>query len=456
MSSPERTQPPKIDSPKEKKIDPNQQLIEAELEKQFKNLGVKDSEAQRKMHEKMLENDLAGIESELTKKFLADNKFLLDQMNLDGENLNLNMDKLNSLNNKAHSMPKKFQIKKTPEGMLPHKFRMEQLTKKLDEEYYKGIKATNKIPKNSKRIFEELEQYKQKVNEIKQVNRDEELLRMQKENQEIEEKLNDLKQQDNTDLKEKQENCRKLVEQLNVLFNERKKDAAEKEKEREAAIEQIKAIKIEQEDHKAEIKKLEQDKERLTQMLSNLQKDVDSYNIYKKFIEEVNKKYSNETTNQNDLYDTLKEKFEQLMNHEIEIQKNIEDSEKEKERIKEQIQEMRRKNDKQTQNTELQKLENEIKEYTDKNKQLEQEIDAILKEKQKKDSDTHQIKLSIFNLYDKVMKEDGKGEKAENFDMDADETQLCMKLDKINEKIMDLISIHNELEKNQNQNNMGK
>ena len=77
----------------------------------------------------------------------------------------------------------------------------------------------------------------------------------------------------------------------------------------------------------------------------------------------------------------------------------------------------------------MQELENEIKEYIDKNKQLEQEIEANLKEKQKKDSDTHQIKLSIFNLYDKVMKEDGKND---NFDIDADETQLLMKLDKIN------------------------
>ena len=46
---------------------------------------------------------------------------------------------------------------------------------------------------------------------------------MQRENQEIEEKLNQLKQQDNTELKEKQENCRKLVEQLNVLLLKEKK-----------------------------------------------------------------------------------------------------------------------------------------------------------------------------------------------------------------------------------------
>ena len=198
-------------------------------------------EEQRKMHEKMLEDDLKGLESKLTQQFLADNKFIQDQINQPIEN------------QKPKSLPKKLKIKNIPDGALPHTFKMEQLTRKLDEEYYNGIKATNKIPKNSKKLFDELESLKQKVNDIKQVNRDEELLRMQRENQEIEEKLNQLKQQDNTELKEKQENCRKLVEQLNVLFNERKKDAAEKEKEREEAIAQIKKIKQEQEKHKKEI-----------------------------------------------------------------------------------------------------------------------------------------------------------------------------------------------------------
>ena len=425
----------------EEEKSPNQKSSENgnESDEDLSPLKNMTKEEQRKMHEKMLEDDLKGLESKLTQQFLADNKFIQDQINQPIES------------QKPKSLPKKLKIKNIPDGALPHTFKMEQLTRKLDEEYYNGIKATNKIPKNSKKLFDELESLKQKVNDIKQVNRDEELLRMQRENQEIEEKLNQLKQQDNTELKEKQENCRKLVEQLNVLFNERKKDAAEKEKEREEAIAQIKKIKQEQEKHKKEINDLIAKKEELTQMLQNLEKDVESYNIYKKFIEQVNAKYSNDTTNQNDLYDNLKEKFEQLMNHEIEIQKNIEDSEKEKEEIRRQIQEMRRKNDKQSQNTRLQELENEIKEYTDKNKQLEQEIDAILKEKQKKDSDTHQIKLSIFNLYDKGMKDDGKVEKKDNFDIDADETQLCMKLDKINEKIMDLIKIHKALE-NQNSN----
>ena len=180
-----------------------------------------DSDALRKEHEKMLEDDLNGIESKLTKQFLKDSAFIYNQIN-EGQN------------QKASSLPKKIESKKkVPDGQLPRKYKIDQLTKKLDEEYFKQIKQTDKIPKNSNKIFEELEMYKQKVNDIKQINRDEELLRMQKENQEIEEKLYELKQQDNSELKEKQESCRKLVDQLNVLFNERKKDAAEKEKESE-------------------------------------------------------------------------------------------------------------------------------------------------------------------------------------------------------------------------------
>ena len=148
----------------------------------------------------MLEDDLNGIESKLTKQFLKDSAFIYNQIN-EGQS------------QKASLIPKKAEIKKTvPDGQLPRKYKIDQLTKKLDEEYFKQIKQTDKIPKNSNKIFEELEMYKQKVNDIKQINRDEELLRMQKENQEIEEKLYKLKQQDNSELKEKQESCRKLVD----------------------------------------------------------------------------------------------------------------------------------------------------------------------------------------------------------------------------------------------------
>ena len=41
-----------------------------------------DSEALRKEHEKMLEDDLNGIESKLTKQFLKDSAFIYNQINV--------------------------------------------------------------------------------------------------------------------------------------------------------------------------------------------------------------------------------------------------------------------------------------------------------------------------------------------------------------------------------------
>ena len=80
-----------------------------------------DKEEQRKMHEKMLEDDLKGLESKLTKQFLADNKFIQDQIN---QPIDIP---------KTKSLPKKLKIKNAPDGVLPHTFKMEQLTRKLDE-----------------------------------------------------------------------------------------------------------------------------------------------------------------------------------------------------------------------------------------------------------------------------------------------------------------------------------
>ena len=77
-------------------------------------------EEQRKMHEKMLEDDLKGLESKskLTQQFLLDNKFIQDQINQPIEPT------------KPKSLPKKLKIKNIPEGALPHTFKMEQLTRK--------------------------------------------------------------------------------------------------------------------------------------------------------------------------------------------------------------------------------------------------------------------------------------------------------------------------------------
>ena len=68
-------------------------------------------EEQRKMHEKMLEDDLKGLESKLTQQFLLDNKFIQDQINQPIEPT------------KPKSLPKKLKIKNIPEGALPHTFK---------------------------------------------------------------------------------------------------------------------------------------------------------------------------------------------------------------------------------------------------------------------------------------------------------------------------------------------
>ena len=52
----------------------------------------------------MLENDLKGLESKLTQQFLADNKFIQDQINQPIKSL------------KPKSLPKKLKIKNAPDG----------------------------------------------------------------------------------------------------------------------------------------------------------------------------------------------------------------------------------------------------------------------------------------------------------------------------------------------------
>lgn len=397
---------------------------------------------------KFLKEDLEGKGCKLTQQFLGNPIFHMKN----DEEMDLEKETGKSKKSISSSVPKKntkLTINAKNQKELSKMDKIHKLQREYDQKYYKSLKETDKIPMNSDLLFKNLEKIKQEVNDLKQINRDEELLKMQKENQKIEEDLNKLKNQDNKDLRDKQEECHKLVNELNELFNQRKKEAAEKEKERTTAIEQIRSIQEDQRNHQIEIKKLEEEKKQLQETLGKLQQDVESYQIYKDFIDQVNQKYSNDSSNPNDLYDNLKEKFEQLMKNENDIKESIENSKKEQEEIKKQIKDMKHKNDKQSQSDELRKLEDDIKRYTEENKDLEAEIDNFLKEKQKKDSDTHQIKLSIFNLYEKAMKAEGKQgkiDKGDNYNMDDDENSLCMKLDKINETIQDLIKIHEELE----------
>ena len=111
--------------PNENKI--NNASIGNESDEDISPLKNMTKDEQRKMHEKMLEDDLKGLESKLTQQFLLDNKFIQDQINQPIEPT------------KPKSLPKKLKVKNIPEGALPHTFKMEQLARKLDEEYYNGM-----------------------------------------------------------------------------------------------------------------------------------------------------------------------------------------------------------------------------------------------------------------------------------------------------------------------------
>jgi hypothetical protein len=171
--------------------------------------------------------------------------------------------------------------------------------------------------------------------------------------------------------------------------------------------------------------------------LEILDEKVESFKNYKNFIDQVIAS-SNEETSNND-YEKLKEKFENLIERMNEIQIDINNQEAEIQKIKKEQAELLRKNDKQAQNQKLINLESETKRYLQENKELEKEIEEILKKNQKKDTETHQIKLSINNLYNKV-------KKTNNFDLNIDDAGLCQKLVEINEKIIDLIKINKALE----------
>ncbi len=325
----------------------------------------------------------------------------------------------------------------------PHQDKIKKIVRKLDNQYVKQIKQTDRKFSSSE-IMEEMNKYNKMISDIKKVSRDEDLLRMQKDNQEIENQLKLLKNKDKSELKMKEEESRNLIEELNRLFNDKKKKALEKDEERKKIIEEIKQIKKDQEDHKNTITKFTEEKERLTKILKKLEKDVDKLKTYKEFIDKVLMS-SNESSNNE--FEKLREKFENLISRMQEIQNEIDEQESQINGIKKEQNELIRKNDKQSQNKKLVDLESEIKRYIEMNKKLEKEIEDIQRKNQKKDSDTHQIKLSITNLYIKSKYKETNDKKKnilKNGIENLTDGELCNNLTDINERIVDLIKIYKE------------
>jgi len=131
------------------------------------------------------------------------------------------------------------------------------------------------------------------------------------------------------------------------------------------------------------------------------------------------------------------------INENIQTQKDLIKETQEKQKS------LKNKNDKFLQNQRLLQLEEEIKKYLNENKVLERDIDELVREKQKKESDNHQIILSILNLHNKVMESQKKGGAVK---IELDEEKLCQKLDEIHSRINDLIKILDKMEKIQQQN----
>lgn len=349
----------------------------------------------------------------------------------------------NFLPQKSEAMKKKPAIKSTHDkydNQPGEKMKkIEKIIRKLNVEYINQIKDTDIKIKNRDDLIMEMNKYNAEVTKLKQNNRDEALLHMLKENQEIEMTLKDLKNKDKSELKLKEEESCKLVEELNELFEQKKKDAIEKDDERKSAIEEIKQLKKQQEEFKKLNNQSLKKKEELIKELELLDEKVETFKNYKNFIDQVIENSNEGSTNPVNDYEKLKEKFENLIERMTEIQNDIIDQENQIVKLKKEQADLMRKNDKQLQNQKILQLEEETKNYIRENKILEKEIEEILKKNQKKESDTHQIKLSIINLYNKV-------NNSNECNIDLDDNELCEKLNDINEKIIDLIKIHKQLE----------
>jgi len=321
---------------------------------------------------------------------------------------------------------------KSPKSNLPgaKRMRIDRIMRELDTKFIQDIKSTDKMNLKDKQIFNEIERL-QKENKVGHKNklRDEVILEMEKKNQDIEHKLKELKNKDKSELEHEEKRCKETWENINNFFNAKREEALKKDEIRKADLEEIKKIKQNQQKVQEEIAELEERKKKLQKECEDLDKDVKDSEYYKNFIDEVikdNDEFSD--------FDKLKEKFENLMRTMTQINENIQTQKELIKETQEKQKNLKNKNDKFLQNQRLLQLEEEIKKYLNENKVLERDIDELMREKQKKESDNHQIILSILNLHDKVLESQKKNNVMK---IELDEEKLCGKLDEIHSRIND-------------------
>jgi len=324
-----------------------------------------------------------------------------------------------------------------------HQSKIEKIYKKYYNDLIKDKKEDEMITNNKIKIENELQRLIKDISKVKTVDRDEELLKMQKTNQDLEMELFDLKNQDKTRLIQKEDESKRLVIELNELFENKMNDMLVKDRERKSAIEEIKNIKKQQEELNTQIYESNNKISDLEKEVKTLEVQVENYESYKKFIDKVIEKTNEGNGNINNDYDKLKEKFENLIERMNEIKEDIEKQELEIKEMKEEQGRLLKTDEKQLENQKILKLEEEAKELTRENEVLEKEIEEIMRKNQKKESDNHQIMLSIINLYRKVNKKD----KLVSFDTEnINEERLCEMLNVINDKLSDLIAIYKDLD----------
>ncbi len=239
--------------------------------------------------------------------------------------------------------------------------------RELDTKFINDIKQTDRMNLKDKKIFEEVESL-QKENKVNHKNklRDEVILEMEKKNQDIEQKLKELKNKDKTELENEEKRCKETWENINNFFNAKREEALKKDEIRKADLDEIKKIKQNQQKVQEEIAELEERKKKLQKECEDLDKEVKESEYYKNFIDEVIEK--NDEFND---FEKLKEKFENLMKTMNQITENIEQQKILIKETQEKQKNLKSKNDKFLQNQKLLQLEEEIKKYMNENKMLE-------------------------------------------------------------------------------------
>ena len=259
--------------------------------------------------------------------------------------------------------------------------RIDKIIREHNNEYIESWKTTNKKLRLGGDIKKEIDSHKKQLNALELKKRDEVLLRLQKENQEIELELKELKNNDKAELLAKEEESKALLQELNVLYNDKKKEVEEKDKERLAAIEEIRQIQKQRDEVEKRIAKAKQSELELEKTKSELEEKVKAFEKHKNYIENVLENHDEFNKD----YEKLKEKFENLMIHMENIETDIEAQKSKIESIVKEQNNLQKKNDKQNQSHKLNELEDETKKLIGENKTLEKEIEDLLRKKQKKE-----------------------------------------------------------------------